>query len=85
MSSLPGKPEDPQYAEIVWKSKEEPKVEKKKKGWKLVRKSSRKQQPQPESPQWRRGGEQDEGEWVGQNNSIVDDYDEYDRYGNSNY
>jgi hypothetical protein len=86
VTSLPAKPQEPQYAEIVWKSKEEPiVVEKKKKGWKLVRRSSRKQQPQPESPQWRRGGEQDEDEWVSQDNSIVDEYDEYDRYGNSNY
>ena len=74
---LPGKKES-QFAEIVWKSKDEPKEEKKK-GWSLIRRSgSFRSKPQPESPQYRRTGPEEDQRWISKNNSSMSDA--YDRY-----
>lgn len=85
-AELPGRDENRNagnYAEIVWKSKEKPiedPPEEKKRGWKLIRKSGsmRKQQPQPESPQFRRTGQEDDEVWIANANSSVSE--KYDRY-----
>jgi hypothetical protein len=85
-AELPGREESRNagnYAEIVWKSKENPMEdtpEEKKRGWKLLRKSgsTRKQQPQPESPQFRRSGQADDEPWLANANSSVSDM--HDRY-----
>jgi hypothetical protein len=65
------------YAEIVWKSKEKPLPrEEKKRGWTLIRRSAslRKQQPQPEAPQFRRDvSYEDDARWITNPNSSIND------------
>jgi hypothetical protein len=85
-AELPGREEsrkDGHFAEIVWKSKEkqiEDPREEKKRGWKLIRKSSstRKQKPQPESPLKYQDEQDSDEEWITKANSSASEM--YDRY-----